>query len=786
MLQPNQLVPLKERDAEYWKSTLNYYIDQTWRNNFAGNYYIDLCYKAVQGEMDLGDYAYVLNPYNTENKSFQKRPAKLRNYNIILPIVSLFMGELNRKNMQPQVIVTNSDAESKYKDSRLQAVMGILAQQFVNHMNSLGIETGVESKETPDLQTTVEKHDQNYNDSRAQFGQEAIDYIRQSSKTDDKVQRAFFHFIVSGRVITYKDVWHNEIVYEVEHPLNVRWYGNPPSRLLEDCDAVVKCNRMTFNAIVGRFHDKLSKETLEKIRVRCAENTGFGTFQSVDSQVDDNWRRENFIYSGTDNSIDVYHACFKTTETYQVLKYKDIFGEEKEIEVGEDYILQPEKGDISLRIDFKDVTYEGWRFDQDIYLDLDDFSESCCRPTQSQRQMVTNKAICKLPYNGTLYSFPSIVYQGLSYQALYNILNFRAELTLARNKDKITLFPIGGIPNKEGWDEDKFIYFAENTGWGFFDESNKDVVQALQGVKVLDLSLSQYVSHMKDLIRGVKDEWWDSIGMNRQRYGDNAASDGKGVTEQAIFRSTVITDELHRQFRYFIESEYQGLLDISKIAWQDGLKTSFVRSDGSIAFFSVEPTEHIESDYGVFCVIDEKEEVRLKKLEALAQPFAQNSVSAPIVADMISTNNTAKARQLLRKGWELQQAFEEKAQKSQQESAERISQNQLEAKKIEDERERYKIDETNKKDITVALIQAQGKAASGMGAEDFNVEGFIDDLSVDIEELNKLSMDARKEALQKRTQESNLANQSRNLSDKQRLKEIDLQIAKENKNKFDK
>src|SRR5690606_39712207 len=99
-----------------------------------------------------------------------------------------------------------------------------------------------------------------------------------------------------------------------------------------------------------------------------------------------------------------------------------------------------------------------------------------------------------------------------------------------------------------GSNEENFFYYANANSMMFIDETSPTASLALQGIKVLDMSLANYARDMIEIMTTIKNEWWEKIGMNRQRFGDVKASDGKGNTEQAIFRSSVISENLSRRF----------------------------------------------------------------------------------------------------------------------------------------------------------------------------------------------------------------------------------------------
>lgn len=793
MIQPKQMTKESEKDSAWSKGNINYFADMTWgaSSHTYGhatieNYELDMLYRAAEGELELEDYRYVLNPYNTENKKYAKRPAKLRNMNIILPIITLFLGERNRKNNEFTVIVTNSDAENKQKKAISEQVRGVLAQSFVNQLNTLGVQTGMPSKDIPSVQDTAKEAEENYNDDRAVFGQEALEYLRFELKLNHKMQLALYHFLVSGRVLSYKGVLKNDVDYDIVHPCELRWFGKPNTGLIEDSDAIVRCQRLTMGQIIAKYNKIFSDEALLEIESKMNSNPSMG-LANVGTEVDSNWRKNSFSYVNDGNSIDFYHVTWRTYRKVGYLTFVNpLTGGIETTDVDETYVMQ--EGDLDIEWDWIAEWREGFRADDNIFPDKGEFAENLSRVGVTQRDELNNNATCKLPYNGTIYTFPSLVKQGVSYQALYNIFYFRFELTMARNKDKIMTFPIGLIPEKEGWNEDTWIYYAENTGYGFYDETKPNANAAIQGMKVQDMSLGQYASQMREVLVGIKDDWWDSIGMNRQRYGDTNSSDGKGVNEQAIFRSSVISDELYRQFRVFEESELQGLLDVSKMAWINGKKGTYINSDKKVAFFSVEPVEHVEADYGVFAIIDEKEERKLQQYEQLAQPMLQNAVTAPVAAEMLNAGSTAKARQILKKGWEIQRKFEEEQAQKDRDTQVQISENQKAAVESANEMKKYEVDEKNRTVVEVAYIKAQSDiaGASTIKSGEVDVNTILDEMDANLAELSKNNVTNIRNAFQQRQAENASANQSRALNQKAVSDEIKLKIAKENKNKYDK
>lgn len=67
------------------------------------------------------------------------------------------------------------------------------------------------------------------------------------------------------------------------------------------------------------------------------------------------------------------------------------------------------------------------------------------------------------------------------------------------------------------------------------------------------------------------------VDMTPQRYGAIANSAGKGVTDQAIIRGSMGSVIVEYMFDYAREHDYMRDMDYTKLAWIDGLDTTYKR-----------------------------------------------------------------------------------------------------------------------------------------------------------------------------------------------------------------
>ena len=217
---PRQAIPRSQKNEDWQKRTMDSIIGETdfsaGRNS--RRWFLRKAYDYYNGIIDDEDYTHVLKPYGKARKNF---PAKLHNYPIIKPFIDLLLGEKVKRPLTYSVTVSNPDVITEKEKAKSKRIEEVLTQQFINALNEAGVPTGQPTQETEDLPQVVESFDRTYKDNRAIMGQNALQYIIQSQEVKRKFSEGWFHWLVSGMVVSRRDVEHNEPTYEVLNPLQV-------------------------------------------------------------------------------------------------------------------------------------------------------------------------------------------------------------------------------------------------------------------------------------------------------------------------------------------------------------------------------------------------------------------------------------------------------------------------------------------------------------------------------------------------------------------------------------
>ncbi len=695
---PKQKVSRAKKTKTWGINSVKGFIQES-NFNMTGKHDLLKFYEAYNGHMNEGDYNYVTNPYNTPGKQ-KNFPAKLRNYNIIKPVIDLLLGEKTSRPSNFMVTVSNDDAVTKMAEEQKEMVLQNLRQLFVNTLNQQGVDTGQPNQEAKTPAQVEEYMNTSYQDGRAIVGQQVLNYLRDNLDMEDKLMRGFFDWLCSGYVYSYKGVCMDDVEYEVVSPLDIDYSMSPDLEFIEDGDWVVRRQLMSVNAVVDQFYDLLSEQEIDQLEDHSRNNsTSFSIpfLQRVENDFGDKGR-----------FVEVMHVCWKSFRKVGVLSYIDEFGVKQMSLVSDSYKTDRENGEETEWYWINEV-WEGYQIDNDIYVGIN--------PMEGQRTSISNISKCKLPYNGRAYSNRhsenvSVVSLGMPYQILYNVFHYRLELTIAKNKDKIALIEMNTIPKRHGWDEEKFMYYADAMGFAFIDstaEGKNNERVSFNQYQVLDMSLGQYMAQQIELLRAIKEEWEELLGISRQRKGQVMASDGTGSTKSAIAQSTAITEEIFRKFEKFEQKEMQGLLDISKHAFRDGKKVQYITDDYRNAWLDIEGVSYQESEFGIFAKNSAQENQKMEQMRGLLQAMAQNGVGPKSIAEILDADNFSRIKQLADKVEQKQAEMGQAAQKSEEKKEHGKLQLELQKLQAEQSHEAQQNEMDRQTKLEVAHIQASSK-----------------------------------------------------------------------------
>lgn len=635
---PKQRVSRAEKNTEDWQHrNVEYWCGRT---NFFPMSRTDaiVLHSACAGKLDESVYTYVTNPLNMDRPELKGYPAKMRNIDIISQNIQRLLGELAQRYFNPMVIALNSNMKHKKEDLEYQLTVKQIKADFINGLVEAGY-LPEEVAQQPMPQEIINREVSNLENELSKMGQHALNIILRDNQIDLIRRKTLYEFIVLGRFFTYSRVNGDELEYDWISPVEISLINTPNLVYAKDSEAIKRTVYMPMSEILDTFYNV---EGFHEIVDELEDQIATIGFQSVNGGISSDILRgmvTGSFNNGLSQQIEglmVEHVQWISMAKIYQVKGVDPFGNEYEEIYDEDYVPLPGE-----EVEEKWVRegWEGWRIANKWIIGV--------QPIPHQRGTWSNPNKCELEYNGRIfmnnYVIPeSIGEKGIVYQIKYNIAHYHLEKTLNKNKDKITFFPLGMIPQKEGWDEFTAMYYADAHGYLFMDETNSQALASMQYMKVLDMSLYQYIKELYDLLRRIKEDWDDAIGFNRQRKGAAMASDGKAVTEEALYRSSTATEELFREHEETILVDLNRLVSLSKVAWKKGKRGTYASSKFKEIYYEIDPAVYQLIEFNVVAENSSKNQRDLEMMKGQLGNIAQQTEQIGMLPRIAAATNMAE------------------------------------------------------------------------------------------------------------------------------------------------
>ena len=759
----------------------------------------DLKLSILRGDIPNEFYKKTLNPYNASKEKYTRFPATMRNFDIMSDIIRRYVSEYYKGIHEFTVgannpeVVLEKNAKLKQEVSRLceQAFMEEFQrnlQQLVQDAEANGrpAESVNPQDAMPDMDAFVENFNKNYVDDRSKQGQDVLDYIRSATKDTILYLSAMFNWCALGECYTYSDVRGDKIVKECV-PVNEAYPVPNANYLVEDFDMFARKIMMSYQQIIDTFDDVLDEKDrkyLEDFYAQSKNATAAPILLRYDQFFErypdycekftkeerELFRKEPIrIHDANPGLYEVWHVVWRGEARRGILIHVNEIGLEEQMVVEEDYVFNPEAGDINIEWKYEPQVYEGYRIGGRNY----GIYPIKARPIAYQRNG-------KLPYNGIMEVLPlmgkfSIIKLITPFQIMRNIFIYHREMVIAKLKLAILLMPQSLI---ESDTEDKIYKMAADSVLIVDDEDDASGTK-MQQVRFLQSQMGDYVTQLTNLIESIKMEAREMVDMNMQRYGDIAQSSGVGTTQEAITRSSMGSVIIFQMFDEMRRADYDRDIDFGKLAFIDGLQTTFIDDQRRRRTLSLDVNSFINSDYSTTVRNEQKELDKLQQLKDWAFSAAQNGdLEAAIAA--ITGDNVAAIKNNIEKFMEIKRQHEETMQQMEQQ----LKQEEIQAK--------------------IQEIQAQGEVDARLMELKYAYEMQLKYIDVDMSMLTQTPDDSalkNRLAQEAEANKTNLAQQKLNLERekfagdmynaaaerevKREQMDTQMKIAKTNKNKYD-
>ena len=787
---PSQRVSDKEKEKYEWYSSCCDYIiaqGEAFRDKD-----VELKYEVLQGRLPEEFYRKTINPYNAKNEKYTKFPATLRNYDMMKGVIRRYIGEylsnphdfIVSANNAEVVLAKNAKLRQELNNIVQKQIAAKLQELYTQHVQQGGNPEEFNPQEQFNVEQFIKEFNENFIDDISEQGQHLLNVIRDVTNDNILYGQAYFEFVTFGKCFTYSEIQGDKIIKRVV--TNRDAFPIPNDNIfVEDHEMFAERRKLTYQQIIDEFDEYLTDKDREFLDTYYAKHSVRNTPAEYTYDVYTNFfpdackkfiDEDKHLFSTAPNMqrdvnpdlYDVWHVVWRGETRISIVTYVNEIGMvSQRNEIG-DYKLNKEAGDINIEYIYVPQVYECVRIGT---------RTTAIYPYKARAIAYDRNG--KLPYNGLLELYPgfgpfSIIDVMAPYQTFYNIVSYHREIAIAKNKLSILLIArslLGKVP------EDT-IYKMLADGVLYIDDENDQGMLRAQQVRMVNTSYGDYISQLTALLADIKQQAEMQVDMTPQRFGEIANSAGKGVTEEAITRGSMGSVIIEVMMDAIRERDYARDMDYSKLAWIDGLNTSYRDGDNKLKYVSLNINNHVYADYVIAAKNSYKEKQKLQQLKQFAFNLSQNGDAMMAIA-AITGDNVESIKALITKFDEANKAHETQMQQLEQQNLQ--MKHQLEVEKIrvqgEENRKLAELEGYIKKEIE--LIQADANMIS------YNAEVGSDNQAEGLERLNRerLELDREKTRIDALKAKAEIIDKAENRRIKEKDIDTKLTIAKLNKNK---
>jgi hypothetical protein len=320
--------------------------------------------------------------------------------------------------------------------------------------------------------------------------------------------------------------------------------------------------------------------------------------------------------------------------------------------------------------------------------------------------------------------------------------------------------------------------------------TNTENALNFQHFQKLDLDQTNRLMSRIQLANYFKQQAYEVIGVNPQRMGQQISQQTATGVEQAVNASYAQTEMYFIQHAdYLMPRVHQMRTDLAQYyhSTSPSTRLSYITSADEKVNFEINGTDMLMRDLNIYCSTTANHRAVLEQLKQMAMQNNTTGASIYDLGKIVQSDSIAELNAAMKDSEAKQQ--EQKQQEMQQQQ--QMQEQQIQAQQQEQQAERdFKVMESEKrdrKDILIAEIRAAGYGS--MMDINKNEQSDYQDAMADIRKSDQYQqqtqMQREKQAndMMKHNQKMSIEEQKiqaqKDIADKQ------LQIAKENKNKYD-
>ena len=411
---------------------------------------------------------------------------------------------------------------------------------------------------------------------------------------------------------------------------------------------------------------------------------------------------------------------------------------------------------------------------------------------------------CKLPVEGSVFSDRNTKSTALidlmkPYQIGYNIVNNQIADILVDELGTVIMLDQNTLPKHslgEDWGKGNYAnaYVAmKNFQILPLDTSITNTENALnfQHFQKLDLDQTNRLMSRIQLANHFKQQAYEVIGVNPQRMGQQIAQMTATGVEQAAAASYAQTEVFFIQHcDYLMPRVHQMRTDLAQYynSTKPSARLSYITAADDKVNFEINGTDLLMRDLNIFCSTTANHRAVLEQLKQMAMQNNTTGASIYDLGQVVQSESISELSTALKDSEQKQQAQKQQEIQQQQQMQEQQIQSQQEIEKMKIDAQAMEKEKDRQRDILVAEIRASGYGA--MGDVNKNEESDYQDAMKDIRQSEQYQqqtdLQREKQSNENIRQSQKMDIERQKLQTQREIADKQLQIARENKNKFDK
>ena len=411
---------------------------------------------------------------------------------------------------------------------------------------------------------------------------------------------------------------------------------------------------------------------------------------------------------------------------------------------------------------------------------------------------------CKLPVEGAVFGDRntrsiSLVDLMKPFQIGYNIVNNQIADILVDELGTVIMLDQNSLPRHsmgEDWGKNNLAkaYVAmKNFQMLPLDTSITNTENALnfQHYQVLNLEQTNRLLSRINLATYFKNQAFEVIGLNPERMGQQIAQQQTATgVEQAMNASYAQTEQYFIQHSdYLMPRVHQMRTDLAQYyhSKKPSLRLQYITGNDEKINFQINGTDLLMRDFNIFCTTKTNQRSIMEQLRQIA--LNNNTTGASIfdLGNVIKSESIAELTGVLKNAEEKANAQKQAEMQQQQQMQQELLASQERQKQMDLEFKSDEADKNRQNDIVIAEIRAAGYG-SMMDLNENKQSDFQDALAKIQQQDNykeQISFKREQEVNKSANNSQKLQIEREKLAAQKEIADKQLQVAKENKNKYD-